>query len=1181
MNRTALKTFAPQARKDFLEAIRERAAFYGITEKKIEEMTVKGDTVVIRGKEYPKAIATKRASLEARIKDHGYQQTIEALAYTWFNRLVALRFMELHGYLDHGYRVLSHPENKAFPEILEHAEHLELPSLNREKVIDLKMDGNREGELYRLILLAQCNALHEAMPFLFERIDDETELVLPENLLNSDSLIRKLVEGIDEADWEKVEIIGWLYQYYLSEKKDEVIGSVVASENIPAATQLFTPNWIVKYLVHNTLGRQWLATYPDSPIRAQMEYYIEPAEQEPEVAKQLKEITPESLNPEEITFLDPACGSGHILVEAYDLFQAIYQERGYRSRDIPALILQKNLHGFEIDDRAAQLAKFALLMKARANDRGILEKKAQPNILCFVESKDCDVASLTAAVNSNIKGIGKAAIEESLIEELVKLFEHAKTFGSLIQIPEELPVRLQVLEDRLQQMEGSGDLRWLEVQRLQPLVLQAMALAGKYDAVVANPPYMGSKYLNPVFKKFLKEKFLGSEKDLFSAFMVRDILFAKQQGSMGFMTPFVWMFISSYEELRQLIIDKVNLASLVQLEYSGFDGATVPICTFTVKNNHIANHKGSFIKLSDFKGADQQAPKTLEAIRNKSCGWFYEAKPDDFKKIPGSPIAYWASKKLINLFESNEKISDFSETRIGLITGDNTKHIRFWWEVSKIRIGFNLQRKEAQLSGKKWFPISKGGEYRRFYGNNLTVVNWENDGFELQNTLHQSGQRILAHNFNLDKIFSEGISWSAISSGFFSVRYQPSGFLFSNASSNAFIGNQESLYCILGFLSTSICSKLLELLNPTLNFLPGYIGLLPINKKMANSKMAGEICKSLVSFYKNDWDKWEVSWDFLLNNLIPKSDKVNLKNNFNLAYKKYKNDLAWIQNKELENNNYWIDLFDLQGEIDGVLNDNKISIRPFEKSQEIIDLISYAIGCMMGRYSLDREGLIYAHSGNEGFDPTQYKTFPADEDGIIPLLNTDWGIGDDATERFVQFIATAWDKANLEENLRFVAESLGDGKDEPARDVIRKYFSAGFYKHHLQTYKRRPIYWLFTSGKQKAFQCLVYLHRYNEGTLARMRTEYLIPLLGRITARMEQLEADKVKSSSTSQRKKLQKEQDDLRKQHTELMTFDEKLKNYADQRIRIDLDDGVKVNYAKFADILAEVKAVTGGSEE
>ena len=516
MNRAALKTYAPQARKDFIQAIADRAAFYGITAEKTEPIKIRGDVVVILGREHSKAVASKRMLLEERINQIGFAQTIEAIAYSWFNRFVALRYMELHGYLDHGYRVLSHPEGKNFPENLEHAEHLDLPNLDKNTVIDLKLAGNKENELYRMILLAQCNALHQAMPFLFERIDDETELLLPENLLNSDSLIRKLVNGIEEADWDKVEILGWLYQYYISDKKDEVIGSVVASEDIPAATQLFTPNWIVKYLVQNTLGRQWLATYPDSALRTQMEYYIEPAEQEPEVLKQLKEITPTSLNPEEITFLDPACGSGHILVEAYDLFKAIYQERGYRSKDIPALILQKNLYGFEIDDRASQLAMFALTMKAREDDRNLFqsqkgESAIQPNILCFVESKDLNPENITAELNANISGIGKGDIPEPDIVELIALFEHAKTFGSLIQIPEEVVSKLPAIEERLKKVEGSGDLSWMGLRRLQPLIQQATMLSQKYDAVVANPPYMGNKYLSPTLKVYLKKHYLGFE----------------------------------------------------------------------------------------------------------------------------------------------------------------------------------------------------------------------------------------------------------------------------------------------------------------------------------------------------------------------------------------------------------------------------------------------------------------------------------------------------------------------------------------------------------------------------------------------------------------------------------------------------------------------------------------------
>ena len=640
MNRSTLKAYAPAARREFIQAVKDRAAVYGFTANKTEQMTERGDVVLIAGQPFPKAIAVKRRLLEERIETHGFSQTMEEVAYTWFNRFVAIRYMELHGYLEHGYRVLSHPSGDSQPEIVEHAARVNFSGLDKARVVELKLDGTKQEELYRLLLLAQCNSLNKAMPFLFEKIDDETELLLPLNLLPSDSLIRKLVNGIDEGDWQEVEILGWLYQFYISDRKDEVIGKVVASADIPAATQLFTPNWIVKYLVQNTLGRQWLATYPQSGIRQQMEFYIEPAEQTPEVQEQLKAITPSSLNPEELTFLDPACGSAHILVEAYDLLKAIYLERGYRDKDIPALILQRNLVGLEIDDRAAQLAGFALFMKARADDRRIFESGVQPNILAFKESTGMDAGSITHALNSPIASI-EGRVDGADISSLIGLFEHAKTFGSLIIVPATLIEALPQIEERLGAVLKAGDLTHAPAGVIAPLLRQAVVLSQKYDAVVANPPYMGGKFHTPMLKVFLKKYYLGFEKDLFSAFMARDKELTKHNGDCGFMSPFVWMFISSFENLRSHLIEEAHITSLVQLEYSGFDGATVPICTFTLANKRIEQAKASFIKLSSFKGSEQQAPKTLEAIRNKSCGWFYEAKPDDFKKIPGSPIAYF------------------------------------------------------------------------------------------------------------------------------------------------------------------------------------------------------------------------------------------------------------------------------------------------------------------------------------------------------------------------------------------------------------------------------------------------------------------------------------------------------------------------------------------------------------
>ena len=637
MNRNNLEAYAQQARRDFIAAVTGRAAFYGLTAKSIEPVVEQGDVALIGARAFSRNVAVSRKRLEEQIRRDGFERVMETMAYTWFNRFAAIRYMELHGYLDHGYRVLSHPEGQDQPEILEHAADVELPGLDREKAVELKLDGSKDEELYRLLLKAQCNALHQTMPFLFERIGDETELLLPANLLHTDSLIRQMVEGIDESAWGQIEIIGWLYQFYISEKKGQVIGKVVASEDIPAATQLFTPNWIVKYMVQNSLGAQWLATYPHSSIRGQMDYYIEPAEQTEEVTAQLAAITPGTLNPEALTLIDPASGSGHILVEAYDLFKAIYLERGYQKRGVAQLILEKNLFGLDIDGRAAQLTGFALMMKGRADDRRLFERDVSLNVMALVDSKGFDAERLAYGVK--LSDYGLAASD---LLELKRLFEHATTFGSLIQVPERMAAKLPGLKQLSETT--SQDLYVVDaLKRLAPLVQQAKLLAAQYDAVVANPPYMGSKFHIPILKKFLKEHYKGYEKDVFSAFIDRGLAFSKSHGRLGFMSPFVWMFISSHEHLRTRLIEKETITSLVQLEYSGFEGATVPICTFTLQKCHVTAQKGCFIRLSDFRGSDSQAPRTLEAIRNRDCGWFFEAAQDEFKKIPGSPVAYWVS----------------------------------------------------------------------------------------------------------------------------------------------------------------------------------------------------------------------------------------------------------------------------------------------------------------------------------------------------------------------------------------------------------------------------------------------------------------------------------------------------------------------------------------------------------
>ena len=679
---------------------------------------------------------------------------MEALAYTWFNRLVAIRFMELHGYLDHGYRVLSHPEGKPTPEILEHAEHVQLPGLTPETVIDLKLAGNKEADLYRRLLTAQCNALHDAMPFLFEKIDDETELLLPDNLLHSDSLIRKLVSEIDEDDWQEVEIIGWLYQFYISDKKDEVIGKVVASEDIPAATQLFTPNWIVKYLVQNTLGRQWLATYPQSSLRGQMEYYIEPAEQTPEVQEQLKAITPGSLNPEELTLLDPACGSGHILVEAYDLFKAIYQERGYRAKDIPALILQKNLFGLEIDDRAAQLAAFALMMKARADDRRIFDSDVKPNILAFQDSQGMDADGLTHALNSPInkeeippseylfeeienaetplfskKVRGERGhVSQGDIASLLDLFENAKTFGSLIQVPPRLVAKLPEIEKRLDEVLKHGDLTHALANVIKPLLQQARLLSRQYDAVVANPPYMGTKYYTPTLKTFVNTDYNEAKGDLYTCFIIRNLNLAQTGGQVGMVTIPNWMFLSSFAELRGEILGRATIETFIH-NGRGVFGSDFGSCSFVIRKGCKESFCGSYRRLFEKQGSVADNEELEQRFFTAPT---HKARQSDFRSIPGQPIAYWISDQVRQCFRDGTPLRQIAELGQGMATSDNGRFLRLWPEVSRQKMGVRFtNRAAANASGLKWFPYNKGGSYRRWFGNNEYVVNWENDGREV------------------------------------------------------------------------------------------------------------------------------------------------------------------------------------------------------------------------------------------------------------------------------------------------------------------------------------------------------------------------------------------------------------------------------------------------------------------
>lgn len=1183
MDTSKIKTYAPQARKDFIQAVTERANLYGIFgDEQIEEMKIKGDVAIIGERAFPKSEGELRESLVRRIKRQSFEVVIRATAYTWFNRFAALRYMELHQYLDHGFRVLSHPEGLETPQILEHAAELDLPGLNRNTVAELKLAGNKDNELYRLVILAQCSALHKAMPFLFEAIDTETALLLPDNLLHTNSPVCKMVTAIDEGAWQEVEIIGWLYQHYISERKDQVIGKVVQSEDIPAATQLFTPNWIVKYMVQNTLGRMWLATYPDSPLRDKMEYYIEPAEQEPEVQQKIAEITPVLLNPEEITFLDPACGSGHILVEAYTLFKEIYLERGYRTRDIPKLILGKNLYGLDIDDRAAQLAGFAVLMKAREDDRRVLGRESlDMNIMAIQEGTEAEKRNIELF----FKGDEHARVRADL-NALVELFKEGKTFGSLISIPEKLAGRMEEIKRSVEEKIGRwwfGSGAW----RVTEIVAQAGILSKQYDCVVTNPPYMGNRYLNIKLKKYLKSWYDGYERDLFSAMIAKCTKMGKADSCLGFMAPFVWMFISTYEKLRIELTSNRTLNTLVQLEYSGFTGATVPICTFTFFNKYLKDFISSFVRLTNFRGGDKQPVKTLEAIKKKlNCEWYYQAKQDDFKKIHGRPISYWVNNELRDMFEKGILLQDILELVPGMDTGKNAHFLRIWSELSNRSIAFDRDDiKEINLKTQYWIPCNKGGDFRKWYGNNEYVINWRNEGRDL----HRA--RTKYKKFYL----KPGITWTYLSSSFFAVRSFDKGYLWDRSGSCAFEIGKVKKDLVLALLCSKPGKYALDLINPTLNYQLENIKIVPFSDivdKYPDVILANTT--KLVFESKKDWNSFETSWDF---RVVPLLESEIQKPKIELTYEAIRNNwqsmTTFAKQLEEENNRIFIGAYNLQDELtpEVPLSEITLTCNPHyrygaNKSDEeletllrtdtIKELISYAVGCMMGRYSLDEPGLIYALAGNEGFDPSKYINFPADEDGIVPIMDQDW-VADDATNRLVEFIKVAWPAEHLEENLVFIAENLNPKAREEALDTIRRYMSTTFFKDHLKTYKKRPIYWLFSSGKQKAFECLVYLHRYNSATLSRMRSLYVTPLQGNFIARLDYLAGQEKAADTTSTKNKIRKEIAVLKKKQSELSAFDEQLRHYADMRIEIDLDDGAKINYTKFGMLLAEIKAVTG----
>lgn len=1182
MNKSAIQKFAIQARRDLIEQVKQRAYQYGIDETGFGDI----NAVAVSGRVLSSAEKLQRQELIRQIQQKGYAQEMEEVAYTWFNRFIALRFMEVNNYLPSHIRVFSDASGSFSPEILKDALHLDLPGLDKGKVAEY-IESNSTDDLYRYLLLTQCNALNEALPVMFQRMGSYTEMLLPNNILRPDSVLGHMVTDIPEKDWkDQVQIIGWMYQYYNTEPKQAVFDGLkknikITKDTIPAATQLFTPDWIVRYMVENSLGRLWTEGHPNAELRAGWKYYLDEAKQEPEVEAQLAKIREEyqTIKPEEVKVIDPCMGSGHILVYAFDVLMQIYQSAGWDQREAAQSILEHNLYGLDIDDRAAQLAYFAVMMKARQYDRRIFTRGIQPHVYAIQDSNGITTAPMHDMGLQLTQEEYDPAVKQAL--RLVEEFHDAKEYGSILSIS---PCDWTLLRRfAIARTEGEGGQlvfgihgEQVAAPRLQELVNIGEILSQKYDVVVTNPPYMGSSGMGTKLGEYVKKNYPDSKSDLFAVFIERCGQMTAQNRYQAMITQHAWMFLSSFEKLRAKLLqmDTVNMAHLGARAFDEIGGEVVQTTSFVIRKSHVQGCKGVYCRLIEPTSQNDKEDMFL-AQENR-----YESAQDNFSKIPGSPIAYWLGVATANAFSYNG-LGDIAEPRMGLTTGNNERYLRFWFEVALNRIGIDFSRDDALHSGMKWFPYNKGGNYRKWYGNREYVVDWENDGHEMQTTLHPDGTRIWAHNFNLEYNFREHLTWNDLTSGSLSFRLFENGFLFDSSAAVAFVPHSLRYY-LLGYLNTKFVNRISKLLNPTMHFKLGDFMKIPFLLTESHEKV-GSFAQDCVGISKKDWDSFETSWDFKRHPLIydPDQKRTDEKSPLAASRQKIYGTIQWhferweskcnarfreLKANEEELNRVFIDIYGLQDELTPEVEDKDITVRKADLGRDIRSLISYAVGCMFGRYSLDVEGLAYA--GGD-WDDSKYSTFTPDRDNVIPICDDEY-FDDDITGRFVQWVETVYGKETLEENLKFIADALG-GKGSP-REVIRSYFLNDFYADHLKVYQKRPIYWLFDSGKKNGFKALIYMHRYQRDLLARMRTDYVHEQQERYRTQLTQI-GDALTHASGSEAVKLSKQQKKIQEQSLEIQKYEEKIHHLADQNIEIDLDDGVKHNYALFEDVLAKIK--------
>lgn len=1162
MDTGKLKKFAVKARADLLDQVAARL-----------EYVLNSDTAELRAQ--AKIVAELRKQIAATSKE----AVVDRVAYTWFNRFCALRFMDINRYTRIG--IVSPAEGATQPEILAEAKQGHID----ERIMDAKRSphifallsgshaaSNPQGEAYRKLLVAACNHYHSAMPYLFERIEDYTELLLPEDLLSENSILSAVRETLTQESCQDVEVIGWLYQYYISAKKDQVFEDLkkkkkkITPDNIPAATQLFTPHWIVRYLVENSLGRLWMLNNPSSTLTQKMDYYIAPEEPETDFLK--------ISSPEEIKICDPACGSGHMLTYAFDLLYAIYEERGYDATEIPELILRHNLYGIELDERAGALAAFALSMKAREKNRRFLEKKIEPNI-CVLQN----IAFSPEELKSYIDELGRDLFSQPLVSTM-KQFEECNNFGSLIQ-PEVTDVRAALQELLAKNLDQNLFLQPTH-QKVLLALKQTDYLSPKYHVVVANPPYMGANNMNSRLKVFLKEKYPSGKADLMTCFMERAVSLGIKNSYWAMINLPSWMFLSSFESLRKSLILNSTISSLLHLG-RGIFGSDFGTVAFVIKNKAPSpKTRGTYRRLFEEHVKVRSTDKIEKLFLDQNYGYF-ALKQDDLKIIPGWPLAYWVSDKLRTSFKHN-KLGELSSGKFGMSAADQTR-IHIWQEVALSRINFSAQQSSQFTSTTPFAPYDKGGSFRRWYGNKENIINWENDGESIRSN-PKSAVR------NASYFCKEHISWTLVTSGIFSCRYFGTGFLLDTASNAVYDSDCINLFYILGILNSSYFKYLGPIINPTLNFSCGVMDSTPIVDLKSDVKLDIEAAVTeCINISKSDWDAYEASWGFQSLPLLAQEYRTaTLSATYQKLRQHWREQALEMKRLEEENNRIFIDAYGLADELtpDVPLEEITLTCNPHYRyggsnteaqleakllSDTMQELIHYAVGCMFGRYSLDKPGLILANQG-EGLDdylaqvPTP--TFTPDADNVLPVLDDNW-FGDDVVERFHSFLRITFGEAHYKENLAFIEEALG--KD------VRKYFTKDFYDYHVRRYKKRPIYWMFSSPKG-TFNALIYMHRYKPDTVGVVLNDYLRDFVTKLSA---QLDHEKSMQINGSEREKVA-----ATKAIQKLETMLHELKDWerdvlyplASERIEIDLDDGVKANYPKFGAALKPIKGMSNDDE-